>query len=152
MHEPTIATDELRPTYLEVDLAVLAANYRAIAAHVAPARVMPILKANAYGHGLVEVARAMEAAGAPYVGVAYLEEGIRLRQHGVRLPVLVLGGIVGSQIPRFLEHDLTLTASSVDKLRAIDRHAGTLGQPATVHLKLDTGRDRIGVHCDTPKS
>ena len=146
MHEPTIAVDELRPTYLEVDLAVLAANYRAIAAHVAPARVMPILKANAYGHGLVEVARAMEAAGAPYVGVAYLEEGVRLRQQGVRVPVLVLGGIVGSQIPRFLEHDLTLTASSVDKLRAIDEQAAALGRAARVHLKIDTGMERIGVH------
>jgi alanine racemase len=146
MHEPTIATDELRPTYLEIDLDVLAANYRAIAAHVAPARVMPILKANAYGHGLVEVARKLEAVGAPYVGVAYLEEGLRLRQHGVRLPVLVLGGIVGSQIPRFLEHDLTLTASSVDKLRAIDEQAAALGRPATVHLKIDTGMERIGVH------
>jgi alanine racemase len=146
MHEPTIAVDELRPTFLEVDLDVLATNYRAIAQFVAPARVMPILKANAYGHGLVEVARKLEAAGAPYVGVAYLEEGIRLRQHGVRVPVLVLGGIVGSQIPRFLEYDLTLTASSVDKLRAVDEHAATLGRTATVHLKIDTGMERIGVH------
>src|SRR2546429_4833929 len=146
LHESTIATDELRPTRVEVDLDVLAGNYRAIAAHVAPARVMPILKANAYGHGLVEVARTLEACGAPYVGVAYLEEGIRLRQHGVRLPVLVLGGIVGSQVPRFLEHDLTLTASSVDKLRAIDEHAAALGRTAVVHLKIDTGMERIGVH------
>src|SRR5919201_4540342 len=119
LHEPTIATDELRPTYLEVDLERLAANYGVIARHVAPARVMPILKANAYGHGLVEVARVLERLGAPYVGVAYLEEALRLRQHGVRLPVLVLGGILGSQIPRFLAHDVTLTASSADKLRAV---------------------------------
>jgi alanine racemase len=146
LHEPTIATDELRPTYLEVDLDRLAENYRAIARHVAPARVMPILKANAYGHGLVEVARKLEAIGAPYVGVAYLEEGIRIRQHGIRIPVLVMGGIVGSQVPRFLEHDLTLTASSVDKLRAIDEHAAALGRRATVHLKIDTGMERIGVH------
>jgi alanine racemase len=146
LHEPTIATDELRPTHVEVDLDVLAANYRAIAAHVAPARVMPILKANAYGHGLVQVARLLEEAGAPSVGVAYLEEGVRLRQHGVRLPVLVLGGIVGSQIPRFLEHDLTLTASSVDKLRAIDQQAASAGRTALVHLKIDTGMERIGVH------
>src|SRR5687767_14226021 len=146
MHESTIATDELRPTHLEVDLDVLAANYRAIAAHVAPDRVMPILKANAYGHGLVEVARVVEGLGAPYVGVAYLEEGLRLRQHGLRLPVLVLGGILGSQIPRFLEHDLTLTASSVDKLRAVEDHAGSLGRTATVHLKIDTGMERIGIH------
>jgi alanine racemase len=146
LHEATIATGELRPTYVEVDLNRLAENYRAIAAHVAPARVMPILKANAYGHGLVEVARKLEAVGAPYVGVAYLEEGLRLREHGVRLPVLVMGGIVGSQVPRFIEHDLTLTASSVDKLRAIDEHAAALRRPATVHLKIDTGMERIGVH------
>src|SRR5207249_21414 len=103
LNEPTIATDELRPTRIEVDLDVLAENYGAIAAHVAPARVMPILKANAYGHGLVDVGRVVERLRAPYIGVAYLEEGLRLRQHGVRLPVLVLGGILGSQIPRFLE-------------------------------------------------
>ena len=146
MHEPTIATDELRPTHLEVDLATLAENYRVIAAHVAPAQVMPILKANAYGHGLCEVGRMLDALGAPYVGVAYLEEGLRLRQQGVRLPILVMGGIIGEQIPRFLEHDLTLTASSVDKLLKIDEHAAALGRRATVHLKIDTGMERIGVH------
>jgi len=108
--------------------------------------VMPILKANAYGNGLVAVAQKLEAIGAPYVGVAYLEEGLRLRQAGVRMPVLVMGGIVGSQIPRFLEHDLTLTASSVDKLRAIEECAALLGKRARVHLKIDTGMERIGVH------
>jgi alanine racemase len=146
LNEPTIATDELRPTRVEVDLDALADNYRAIAAHVAPARVMPILKANAYGHGLVEVGRLVERLGAPYLGVAYLEEALRLRQHGVRLPLLVLGGILGSQIPRFLEQDITLAASSVDKLGAIEEHAAALGRTATVHLKVDTGMERIGVH------
>jgi len=146
LHEPTLATSELRPTRLEVDLDTLAHNYRVIAQHVRPAQVMPILKANAYGHGLVAVGRKLESVGAPCVGVAYLEEGLRLRQQGVRMPVLVLGGIVGSQIPLFLEHDLSLTASSVDKLRAIDEHAAALGRTARVHLKIDTGMERIGVH------
>jgi alanine racemase len=146
LHEPTLSEDELRPTHLEVDLAVLAENYRVLAAHVAPAQVMPILKANAYGHGLVAVARKLELAGAPYVGVAYLEEGLRLRQAGVRTPVLVLGGIVGEQIPRFIENDLTLTASSVDKLAAIEACAERLSKQARVHLKIDTGMERIGVH------
>jgi alanine racemase len=146
LHEPTIAMGELRPTYLEIDLERLAANYRAIATHVVPARVMPVLKANAYGHGQVEVARKLEAIGAPYVGVAYLEEGLRLREHGVRMPVLVMGGIVGSQVPVFIENDLALTASSIDKLRAIDECADALGRLATVHLKIDTGMERIGVH------
>jgi alanine racemase len=146
LHEPTLAENELRPTHLEVDLERLAHNYRVIAAHVSPAQVMPILKANAYGHGLVAVARKLEQVGAPYIGVAYLEEGLRLRQEGVRMPVLVLGGIVGSQVPRFLEHDLTLTASSVDKLEAIEQCAASMGKRARVHLKIDTGMERIGVH------
>ncbi|HEX6240159.1 MAG TPA: alanine racemase [Polyangiales bacterium] len=146
LHEPTLSLDELRPTHLEVDLGRLAHNYREIQAHVGAARVMPILKANAYGHGLVAVARKLEQIGAPYVGVAYLEEGLRLRQEGVQLPVLVLGGIVGSQIPRFLEAQLTLTASSVDKLSAIEECAARLGIRAKVHLKIDTGMERIGVH------
>ncbi|HEY0709148.1 MAG TPA: alanine racemase [Polyangia bacterium] len=149
LHEPTIASassDELRPTHLEVDLSQLAANYHAIAAHVAPARVMPVLKANAYGHGLVEVARRLQTIGAPMVAVAYLEEALRLRQQGVQMPVLVLGGLVGSQIPRFLDHDLTLTASSVDKLRAIEECAAATGKRARVHLKIDTGMERIGMH------
>lgn len=146
LHEPTIATTELRPTRLEVDLGRLADNYLAIQRFVGAAKVMPILKANAYGHGLVEVARTLEALGAEMVGVAYLEEGLRLREEGVRLPVLVLGGIVGEQIPLFIEHDLTLTASSVDKLRAIEEHAAAMKRTAIVHLKIDTGMERIGVH------
>lgn len=146
LHEPTIATTELRPTYLEVNLAQLADNYRAIARFAGAAKVMPILKANAYGHGLVPVARMLERIGAPIFGVAYLEEALRLREEGVRAPVLVLGGIVGDQIPRFLENDLTLTASSVDKLQAIEEHAAARRTTATVHLKIDTGMERIGVH------
>jgi alanine racemase len=146
LHEPTVTESELRPTHLEVNLERLAQNYRCIAQHVAPAQVMPILKANAYGHGLVAVAKKLEQIGAPYLGVAYLEEGLRLRQEGVRTKVLVLGGIVGSQIPHFLAHDLTLTASSVDKLNAIEECARSLNTRARVHLKIDTGMERIGVH------
>ena len=86
-----------------------AANYQAIEQAVKPAKVMPILKANAYGHGLVEIARHLSTIGAPYLGVAFLEEGILLREYGVTTPILVLGGILGNQIPLFLDYDLTLT-------------------------------------------
>ena len=136
----------LRPTHLEVDLARLRENYRAIASHVVPAKVMPVLKANAYGHGLVAVARMLEQEKPFAVAVAYLEEATRLREAGVRIPVLVLGGIVGEQIPRFLEQDLTLTASSVDKLLAIEACAVAKRVEARVHLKIDTGMERIGTH------
>jgi len=136
----------LRPTHLEVDLARLRENYRTIAAHVAPAKVLPVLKANAYGHGLVAVSRMLEQEKPFAVAVAYLEEATRVREAGVRMPVLVLGGIVGAQIPRFLEQDLTLTASSVDKLLAIEACAVAKRVKARVHLKIDTGMERIGTH------
>ena len=145
LHEPTISDGVLRPTHLEVDLSRIAANYHAIAGH-AGAPVMPILKANAYGHGLVPVAKRLQAEGAPYFGLAYLEEGIRLREAGITAPILVMGGILGSQIPLFLEHELHLTASSVDKLRAVEEAAEASGLRAKVHLKVDTGMERIGVH------
>ncbi|MBP6016797.1 MAG: alanine racemase [Candidatus Promineofilum sp.] len=147
LNSPTISTTAiLRPTQVEVDFSRLTANYRAIQAHVAPAAVMPILKANAYGHGLVEVARHMQSLAAPYLGVAFLEEGILLREAGVTTPILVLGGIIGNQIPLFLAHDLTLTASSIEKLGQIEAAARAMGVRAKVHLKIDTGMERIGVH------
>jgi alanine racemase len=136
----------LRPTVVEVNLDRLTENYEAIRRHVAPAAVMPVLKANAYGHGLVAVARHMAELGAPYLGVAFLEEGILLREAGVQTPILVLGGIIGNQIPLFLQHDLTLTASSVEKLGQIDEAARLMGVRARVHLKIDTGMERLGVH------
>ena len=146
LNEPTLATEGvLRPTHLAVDLDRLAANFRAIAAHVAPARVLAVLKANAYGHGLVPVARLYERLGAAMLGVAFLEEGIRLRRAGVAADILVLGGILGSQIPLFLDHDLVITASSVDKLLAVEEAAARTGRTARVHLKIDTGMGRIGV-------
>lgn len=145
---PTMCPDEeaVRPTHVEVDLGILAANLAAIRAHVGKARVMTILKANAYGHGLVPVARHMVRHGADYLGVAFLEEGILLRREGITAPILVLGGIAGEQIPLFLKHQLTLTAPSVEKLRLIDAAAAAYGLRAKVHLKIDTGMERIGVH------
>jgi len=88
----------------------------------------------------------MQFLGAPYLGVAYLEEGVMLREAGVSTPILVLGGIIGNQVPLFLAHDLTLTASSVEKLGQIEQAAREMGVQAKVHLKIDTGMERIGVH------
>lgn len=147
MNQSTISEDEvLRPTNVEVDLHRLAENYEAIANAVAPAQVMVVLKANAYGHGLVAIARAASAFGAAYLGVAFLEEGILLRQSGITTPILVMGGIIGNQVPHFLQYDLTLTASSVAKLLEIENTAREMGLRAKAHLKIDTGMERIGTH------
>ncbi len=143
--DPVMADAEtLRPTRVTVDLNAITANFRSIADHVAPATVMPILKANAYGHGLVPVAEHLQAIGARIVGVAYLEEALLLRRHGLDVDILVMGGLAGNQIPHFIEAGLIITASSIDKLRQIDRVAGAMGRRARVHIKIDTGMGRIG--------
>lgn len=131
---------------MEVNLSCLTHNLAAIRAHVGEAKVMPILKANAYGHGLIEVAKLMVELGADYLGAAFLEEGLLLRQQGITTPILVLGSLAGEQIPLFIENDLTLTASSVEKLQLIDQAAEALKTRAKVHLKIDTGMERVGVH------
>lgn len=147
LNEPTISSNGVvRPTAVTVNLSRITENYRAVETAVASAKVMAVLKANAYGHGLVPVARHMVSLGAPYLGVAFLEEGIMLREAGIETPILVMGGILGNQIPLFLRHNLTLTASSVDKLTQIDAAAKAMGVVAKVHLKIDTGMERIGVH------
>lgn len=147
INQPTISTNGIvRPTYVEVNLNRLTENYRAIQQAVGSSSIMPILKANAYGHGLVEVAQHMAQLGAPYLGVAFLEEGILLREFGITTPILVLGGILGNQVPLFLKYDLTLTASSIEKLNQTNQAAEALGKVAKVHLKIDTGMERIGVH------
>ena len=146
-NQPTITSNGVvRPTNVAVDLDRLTENYQAIKAKVAPALMMPILKANAYGHGLVEVAILMQKLDADYLGVAVLEEGILLRERGITIPILVLGGILGNQLPHFIQHHLTITASSIEKLWHIDEIAEQLGVKAKVHLKIDTGMERIGIH------
>jgi len=136
----------LRPTYAVVSLGRLRENLLAVKRHVGPARVMAVLKANAYGHGLDAVARAL-APHADAFGVALVEEGIRLRRLGLQNPILVFGGTWTRQIPLFLEHGLTLTVPSLARLRDVEEAAAARGSSrARVHLKIDTGMERIGVH------
>ena len=139
----------LRPTTAYVDLKALRSNVRAIRASVGSARIMGIVKANAYGHGLIRTAKEILAAGVDQLGVAFLEEGIALRRAGIDAPILVLGGIIGNQINHFLEFDLAMTASSPYKLQQIEEMAAAAKTRAKIHLKVDTGMERIGIHWDT---
>ena len=146
INQPTIATNfGVRSTFVEVNLSQLSRNLQAIREKVFPAKIMIIVKANAYGHGLTDVAKYLDPQ-VDYIGVAVLEEGILLREIGVQTPILVLGGIWGNQIPSYIENDLTLTAPSVERLEQIDQAAQAMGKKARVHLKVDTGMERIGVH------
>lgn len=143
-----ILTDEsiaVRPTTAWVDLQALRSNFQAIRNHVGNTKIMAIVKANAFGHGLLRIAQTLEELGTDQLGVAFLEEGIALRKAGIRCPILVLGGIIGNQISYFLKHELQLTASSVFKVEQIDAAAAQMGVRAKIHLKIDTGMKRIGV-------
>lgn len=134
----------MRPTYLEVNLSQLKQNLENIRAKVAPAKVLVVLKANAYGHGVNGVAPFIEPF-ADYIGVATVEEGIYLRDLEITKPILVMGGTLPEQLFDFFEYDLTLAASSLDLLAAADQIAELTRKQIKVHLKIDTGMERIGV-------
>ena len=135
----------MRATYLEVNLTQLRKNVEAIRAHVAPAQVMTMIKANAYGHGVSGVAPFLE----PFVdffGVAIVEEGILLRELGIKKPILVAGGTLPQQVVQFAEYDLMLTGSSIGLLDVVEEVSRLTQKRIKVHLKIDTGMERVGVH------
>lgn len=137
----------LRPTHLVVSLGQLRRNVEAIRERVTPAKVLVMLKANAYGHGVDGVAPYIEPY-VDYLGVATLAEGIHLRELGVRKPVLVAGEALPAEIPWYLKNDLSLTTGLPEVLRIADRLSGSAGKNLKVHLKVDTGMERFGVQWD----
>ncbi len=134
-----------RPTVAEIDLNAIADNVRAIRQRVHPAEVMAVVKAEGYGHGAVEVARAALHAGATLLGVALLEEGIALRRSGLTAPILVFGGLFENQIDSYLAHDLQMTLYDARLAESISHRARALNKTAAVHVKFDTGMGRVGV-------
>lgn len=134
----------MRPTYLEVNLPQLRSNLEAIRAHVAPARSMVMVKANAYGHGVDGIAPFIEPF-VDYFGVALPEEGTHLRQLGIKKPILVAGGTLAEQVRLFAEYDLTLTGSSTELLDVAEDISRSTGKRIKTHLKIDTGMERVGV-------
>ena len=145
----------VHPTFARIDLAALRANYRALRAFVAggpgagrPPDVIAVVKANAYGHGSVAVGRALEAAGATMLACADIEEGVQLRQGGVRTPILVFGALGVSDTSGVFEHRLTPTVSSPSAARALQTAAERRGVRLGCHLKIDTGMNRFGFRHD----
>jgi alanine racemase len=132
----------------EVDLDAVRANVRGLCRLVAPAAVLAVVKANGYGHGAVQVARAALDAGAPWLGVARVEEGVQLRGHGVDAPILLLSEAPLSAAEAVVTNSITpvvYTESGVDALaKAVAAYGGR--ERLSVHLKIDTGMHRVG--CD----
>lgn len=141
----TVEGVPLRPTRAVIDLDRIESNFRAIRRLVGGARVFPVVKANAYGHGAAAVARRLEEAGADALCVALIEEGLELRAAGVTGPVLVIGSLDTAQIGPALDAELTPTVHRPDQLDAVEAAGLRSGRPARFHLKVDTGMSRLGL-------
>jgi alanine racemase len=152
-----------RPIWAEVSLGALTHNLRAIRAHINPARpanglavtrgarrkVLAVIKSNAYGHGIVPVARALSKARADWFGVTCSAEGAELRESGIREPVLILTGFWAGEEKRILDNHLTPAIMSADQLRLLEKAAAQQRKPRKrpfdFHLKIDTGMNRLGI-------
>ena len=138
-----------RPTWAEINLDALAANFHIVSDKVGPdVKVMAVVKANAYGHGAAECARRLEREGAAWFGVALPEEGTELRAAGVTKPILCLAGFWGEQAAACVQQSLVPVVYRLDMIEAFDRAAGERGVVADVHVKVDTGMGRLGVRFD----
>jgi len=144
-----------RPVWAEVSLGALAYNLEAIRKFVNPAsekrktprKILSIVKGNGYGHGGPQVAKALEKAGSDWFGVTCTDEGIAVREAGVRKPILILTGFVPGEEARLLKCDLTPAVHRCDQLPLLERAAACRGsrKPASFHLKIDTGMNRLGI-------
>ena len=145
--DPQISHLARRPTRVEISLAAARHNLAEVRG-LTRAGIMPVVKANAYGHGIMEMSRFYEREGVAALAVGFLEEGILLREHGITLPILVMGGMLSDQADEFIEHNLTPTVSSLNKAEQVAAAARERGVSTAVHLKIDTGMERIGVHLE----
>ena len=140
-----IALAEGLRVWAEIDLDQLAANVQALKRQAGEARLLVVVKANAYGHGAVMTARAAVEAGAWGLGVASLEEGAELRRAGIAAPILVLSSSSPAQAERLVQSDLRITIGTLELGEAVSRAAVTAGRQALVHVKVETGMQRYGV-------
>ena len=132
--------------WAEIDLDAIAHNVTAIKRLVGErVKVMAVVKANAYGHGLVPVAQVALQNGASWLAVTRVSEGMTLRCAGIRAPILVMGYSPPASVSKAVEYGLTLTLSSLDQARALAERATRAGKTVPVHLKVDTGMGRFGL-------
>ncbi len=136
----------LRPVWAEIDLEAIRHNIGEIRRLVGPAvAVMAVVKAEAYGHGAVPVAKTVLAAGATWLGVALPEEGIALRRAGLNAPILIFSPLQAEQVDAVAAADLISCVCCLETVTALSQAAVRAGKTASVHVKLDTGMGRIGV-------
>lgn len=135
-----------RPTWAEVSLKNIADNFSKVRKIVGPkVKIMACVKADAYGHGIIPVSKRFVFSGADYLAVACIDEAIKLREDNVELPILILGMIFEKDVPALFEYRLTPTVCTTELAFAINKMAGQLKCVAKIHIKVDTGMNRIGI-------
>ena len=140
------ASDGQKPSWVEIDLEALAGNVSRLKALVGPeVALFAVVKADAYGHGAVAIARTALQNGAHAVAVANLGEALALREAGIQEPILLLSAVPASEIREVVRHNLTVTLYDLGQAQAFDRAARDAGGPVQAHVKVDTGMGRMGV-------
>lgn len=137
--------DLKKRTWAEISLENIKYNYETIRASVpAGTKFLGVVKADAYGHGAVPVAKTLEKAGADYLAVACLDEAVQLREAGIRMPILILGHTPAAYTKTLVENNITQAVTNLEKAKEFSSEAEKLGKQLTVHIKADTGMSRIG--------
>ena len=132
-----------RPTQVTIDLNALKHNVSTIRALHPKTQLCAVVKADSYGHGSIQIAKVLEESGVAWLAVALVEEGIRLREAGIRLPILVLGALVDEAADALVQYNLVPTVFEARQLEALSKAAGS--GSLSIHVKLDTGMSRLGV-------
>ncbi len=141
--------EQQKRTWREISLSTLEHNYRALRAMLPEGcRFLGVVKANAYGHGAVSVARKLETLGCEYLAVACTNEAAELRQAGIETSILILGSTPADCAQELLKLNLTQTVFDLTTAQALSKAAVSAGQKLKIHLKLDTGMSRLGLLCD----
>lgn len=142
-----------RPTWAEIDLENLSFNLDSVRKFIgSDIACMAVVKANGYGHGAVECAKRLEVDGVDWFGVALPEEGVELRNAGIRKPILCLGSFWHGQEELLFEHDLTPVVYRIEQAEWLNAAAKRKGLTANIHIKVDTGMGRIGVRFEEIKA
>ncbi|MHB1346992.1 MAG: alanine racemase [Candidatus Humimicrobiaceae bacterium] len=149
-----IYSSENRFAWVEINLESLSDNFNLINDHIAnlknadiaKPKIMAVVKANAYGHGLIEISRKALLSGASWLGVALVQEGLKLREGGIKAPVLCLGSHAPQKIKDAVENDITLSVTSIESAKLISDFCIKADLETSVHVKIDTGMNRIGIN------
>ena len=142
----TLAVRPPHPTVAEIDLAAFRQNLRWVRNRIGPQRaLLAVVKANAYGHGIVPISQTAVSEKIQGLGVAFVEEGVQIRRAGITAPILVMAGFLHEEAQQFLKHRLTPVISHPDQLDSLKRLASKATRPVGIHLKIDTGMGRLGL-------